>query len=302
MPSAEECLTAAHVFNRRHCSARVTRHNLKELFPGHRIHYNLVRDYVEECPVCQKNSRGMAPTDVLRPVIYNLKPSHHRSVVGVDTFLVSPPDKLGRVCIHAVVSHFTFFVFLFPAKDNSARSMAAALFKFFITYGRYDEIVSDPGSNLTAGLTEELISLFGTRHRFSTASGVEGTNSLVNRHLRAICADKDFRDHWGEDHVAGLVQFMIKDGFCTETGIMRFEAMFGSDAGTYFKLPVKLTVSERSDAFLVLLKRLEAIIRSTHATVVEQRKSHVDPKVHKMYLSGSWSFTAVIQITSSLGS
>ena len=125
MPSAEECLTAAHVFNRRHCSARVTRHNLNELFPGHRIHYNLVRNYVEECPVCQKNSRGMAPTDVIRPVIYNLKPPHHRSVVGVDTFLVSPPDKLGHVCIHVVVNHFTSFVFLFPAKDNSARSMAA---------------------------------------------------------------------------------------------------------------------------------------------------------------------------------
>ena len=155
--------------------------------------------------------------------------------------------------------------------------------------------MSDPGSNLTAGFTEELVSLFGTRHRFSlkgvhTESGVEGTNSLVNRHLRAICADKDSRDRWGENLVAGLVQFMINDGFCTETGVRRFEAMFGSDAGTYFKLPEKLAVSERSDAFLVLLnedlKRLEAIIRSTHATVVEQRKSHVDPKSHNVYLPG----------------
>ena len=270
MPSAEECMAAAHVYNRRHCSARVTRHNLNELYPGHRIHYNLVRNFVEECAICQKNTRGMAPADVLRPVIYNLKPPHHRSVVGVDTFLVSPPDKLGHVCIHVVVNHFTSFVFLYPAKDNSARSMAAALFKFFITYGRYEEIVSDPGANLTAGLTEELIALFGTRHRFSmvgvhTASGVEGTNSLVNRHLRAICADKEFRDRWGEDHVVGLVQFMINDGLCTETGVRRFDAMFGSHAGTYLKLPEKLAVSKRSDAFLVLLdddlKRLEEIVR-----------------------------------------
>ena len=239
-----------------------------------------MREFGEECPICQKNSRGMAPPDVLQPLIYNLKPQHHRSVVGVDTFLVSPPDKLGHVCIHVVVNHYTSFVFLFPAKDNSAKSMAAALFKFFITYGRYDEIVSDPGSNLTAGLTEELIALFGTRHRFSmvgvhTASGVEGTNSLVNRHLRAICADKQFRDRWGEDHVTGLVQFMINDGFCTETGVRRFDAMFGSEAGTYLKLPEKLAASEKSDAFLQLLnddlKRLQEIISKTHATVIEQR-------------------------------
>lgn len=77
--------------------------------------------------------------------------------------------------------------------------MAAALFKFFITYGTVDEIVSDPGSYLTASLTEELFRLFGTHHRFSmvgvhTASEVEGTNSLVLKYLRAICADKNFRD------------------------------------------------------------------------------------------------------------
>ena len=295
MPSQEECLAQAHVFDRRHCNARTTRANLNTLFPGHHIHYNLVREYVLECAICQKNHRGMAQPDVLQPVVYNLKPAHQRSVVGVDTYLCSPPDKLGHVCIHVVVNHFTSFVFLFPAKDNSAKTMAAALFKFFITYGRYDEIVSDPGANLTAGLTEELCRLFGTRHRFSmvgvhTASGVEGTNSLVNRHLRAICADKDFRDRWGEDHVVGLVQFLINDGLCTETGVRRFDAMFGSEAGTYMKIPERLAESERSDAFLHVLDedlvRLKLITQQTHATILAQRRNHVTPESANVYLPG----------------
>ena len=112
-----------------------------------------------------------------------------------------------------------------------------------------------------------------------------------------LSIDKDFRDRWGEDHVAGLVQFTINDGFCTETGVRRFEAMFGSEAGTYLKLPEKLAVSERSDAFLVLLnedlKRLEAIIRSTHAKVVEQRKTRVDPNAHNVYPTRCWSRPAI---------
>jgi hypothetical protein len=93
------------------------------------------------------------------------------------------------------------------------RPHCQALFTFFITYGIYDEIASDPGANLTVAITEELISLFGTNHRFGmvgvhTSSGVEGTNSLILRHLRAICADKNLRDRWGQSSVIGLVQFI----------------------------------------------------------------------------------------------
>jgi hypothetical protein len=70
--------------------------------------------------------------------------------------------------------------------------MAQTLFTFFITYGTYDIIASDPGANLTAAITEKLIFLFGTNHRFGmvvvhTSSGVEVTDSLVLHHLRAIC-------------------------------------------------------------------------------------------------------------------
>ena len=207
-PQVEECLQEAHVYNRKHCGVRETRRNLNTLFPGHHIHYRLVQDHCDACPVCQKVLRGMLQADTLEPLVLNLKPAHQRSACGVDTFDCSPPDRMGHVCVHVVVNHFTNFVFLYPAKDRSAKTMAAALFKFFITYGSVDEIVSDPGSNLTASLTEELFRLFGTRHRFSmvgvhTASGVEGTNALVLKHLRSICADKNFRDRWGEDAVIG---------------------------------------------------------------------------------------------------
>ena len=258
LPPMPECIAKAHVVNRKHCGYRETRANLNKFFPGHRIPYRLVIDAVSACPVCQKARRGMLEMDTHQPQVKNLKPPHRRSRVGVDTFHCSPPDKEGHVCVHVVVNHFTNFVALYPSKDHTAVGMAAALFRFFITYGTYDEIASDPGSNLTAEITEELIRLFGMDHRFGlvgvhTSSGVEGTNSLVLAHLRTICHDKTFRDRWGSPEVIGLVQFLINDSVCGETGIRRFDNMFGSEAGVYFRLPEHLKLSERSHAYLELL-------------------------------------------------
>lgn len=169
------------------------------------------------------------------------------------------------------------------------------MFRFFTTYGLYDEIASDPGSNLTADITEELIRLFGTNHRFGlvgvhTSSGVEGTNNLVLTHLRSVCADKSFRERWGSPEVSGLVQFMINDSVCGETGLRRFDNMFGSEAGIYFKLPEFLAESARSHEYLRLLnedlQRLSELSRLAHSKVVRSRRTPVTDETRNVYLRG----------------
>ena len=154
------------------------------------IPYRFVIDALSACPVCQKARRGLSEMDALQPLVKNLRPSHSRSRVGVDTFYCSP------VGVH-------------------------------------------------------------------TSSGVEGTNSLVLAHLRCICHDKYFRDRWGSPEVIGLVQFIINDSVCGETGIRCFDNMFGSEQGTYFKLPPALREGEKSQAYLRLLNDAGAITSST---------------------------------------
>ena len=295
LPPMPECLQRAHVVNRKHCGYRETRANLNKFYPGHRIHYRLVIDFVSSCAVCQKARRGMLEMDIHQPLVKNLKPEHRRSRVGVDTFHCSPPDKQGHVCVHVVVNHFTNFVALYPSKDHTAIGVARALFLFFITYGTYDEIASDPGSNLTAEITEELIRLFGTDRRFGlvgvhTSSGVEGTNSLVLAHLRMLCHDKAFRDKWGSPEVIGLVQFIINDSVCGETGLRRFDNMFGSEAGTYLRLPERLREGEKSHTYLRLLdedlQRLAEISREAHREVVAKRRTPVSEATQNVYMPG----------------
>ena len=238
----------------------------------------------------------MLKMDILEPIVKHLKPAHRLSRVGVDTFYCSPPDKLGHVCIHVIVNHFSNYVALYPSVDHSAIGMARALFLFFLTYGVYDELASDPGSNFTAEVTEELLRLFGTKHRFSlvgvhTSSGVEGSNSLVLTQLRALCAEKEYRDRWGAPEVIGLVQFMINDSVCTETGIRRFDNMFGSEAGVYYRLPENLAESARSPEYLRLLdadlQRLSELSSQAHSKVTSSRRTAVSEATQNIYLPNS---------------
>lgn len=293
--SLDDLLRGAHIVNRKHCGVRETRANLNRFYPGHRIHYDVVNEFCASCVVCQKNRRGMLKLDTLEPVVKHLKPPHRRSRVGIDTFHCTPHDKQGNVCLHVIVNHFTNHVALYPSVDHTAVGVARALFQFFTTYGLYDEIASDPGSNLTADVTEELIRLFGTNHRFGlvgvhTSSGVEGTNSLVLTHLRAICHEKQFRERWGSPEVVGLVQFIINDSVCGETGIRRFDNTFGSEAGVYFRLPERLAESARSHEYLRLLdedlQRLTELSRSSHAKVINSRRTAVTESSQNLYLRG----------------
>ena len=83
---------------------------------------------------------------------------------------------------------------------------------------------------------------------------------------------------------------MINDSVCTETGIRRFDNMFGSEAGVYFRLPEKLAESARSHEYLRLLDedlhRLSEMSRSAHNRVTSSRRTEVTEDTQNVYLRG----------------
>ena len=89
----EELLHKVHGGRNLHFGARRTWLLLNKQYPGHRIPYRFVQDFISNCAVCQKDRLGM--TDGLEPVIRHIKPPHQRSRVGVDRLTVTPADKQG---------------------------------------------------------------------------------------------------------------------------------------------------------------------------------------------------------------
>ena len=80
-----------------------------------------------------------------------------------------------------VVEHFSKFMSIYPCDDHSAAHMARALAIHYFKYGRFEQIISDPGSDLMSATVvqlnkfldqEKLVSLVDVH----TSNGAEPTN------------------------------------------------------------------------------------------------------------------------------
>ena len=92
----------------------------------------------------------------VEPIVRHIKPLHHRSAIGIDTLTFTPIDSAGNQYAIVIVNLFTKHCKIYPTADKTAETLAQCLFYYFVTYGKVDEIHSDPGSDLTSGTTEQL--------------------------------------------------------------------------------------------------------------------------------------------------
>jgi hypothetical protein len=276
-----------------HHGARKTWTSLNELFPGHRIPFRVVQDYVSSCAVCQKDRLGLS--DALQPAYRTLLNADKRRTVGVDTLTISPMDKFGNLYVTVIVVHATKLVALYPSPNKDALSTAMALFKFFSTYGVYERLASDPGSDLTSEVIDHLTSWYGIRHVFSLvdrheSNGVEGSNKSILRHLKALVADERVADRWSDPTIIYLVQYMLNAQVSSETGLSPFHAHFGTEDATYFRLPDSATVTQTTQEFVRLLdenlKTLWEISESVQRRHLEERGANVDPELQNQYQKG----------------
>lgn len=296
--SPEEVLRLVHGKRMGHFGIRKTWKLLNEHFPGHRIPYKVVEEFVMTCPICQKDRLGMA--DTLEPIVLTLKPEQRRSMVGVDTLTITPPDDAGNCYVTVIVNHFTKLVGLYPSKSHDAISTATALFQYFCTYGLVDSIISDPGSEFMNDVINQLMQWFGIRHRFSLvdrheSNGVEHTNGLILRHLKALIFDERIQHRWSHPTVLPLIQFMLNTFDNSETGVVPFHAHFGTADATYFQLPA-LKEGEEEDSLLLTqqylinldknLKTLYEISKKHQDRIALERKKHSSPELQNTFQPG----------------
>jgi len=236
-----------------HWGARRTWQALNKRFPGHGISFRAIEDMVSNCPICQKDRLGM--DGYVEPVYRHLKKAHSRGAVGVDLLTVTPVDEAGNTCLIVIVVFYTKYVWATPAKEYTAHTVASALFTFFCTFGMYDELWSDPGSDLMAEVVQKLSEWMGIRRVISLvdrheSNGVEGTNKQILRHLRTLVHDLRVPKKWSDPTILSLVLFAVNDGVNSETGVRPLDAMFGSDDSPYLRLPDSVDPSSITSAWV----------------------------------------------------
>jgi hypothetical protein len=162
--------------------------------------------------------------------------------VGVDNLTVTPKDERGNGHLVVIVDHFTKYVWAHPAEKYDATSVATALFVYFCTFGLYDELISDPGSDLMSKVVEQLSKWMGIKRVISLvnrheSNGVEGSNKQILRHLKTLVHDERVVNNWSDPIVLCLVLFTINDEINSETGVRPIDARFGCVDGPYLRLP-----------------------------------------------------------------
>ena len=94
-----------------------------------------------------------------------------------------------------MVNHFTKHAWGYPMKTKDKVTMAGCLLIYFATFGNVEKLATDPGSEFTNELLQEVLEWLDVEHKLGlvaapTSCGVEGTNKLIMRHIKAILMDK----------------------------------------------------------------------------------------------------------------
>ena len=288
-------LKACHNSRVGHFGARRTYQLINKIFPGHRISIRTVMDFVSSCAICQKYRLGMV--DSLEPLVRHLKPEHNRSVVGYDTLEVSPRDKFSNLYLDVIVNHFTKFVKLYPKQEKTAVSTALSLFQYFCAYGICDVIMTDPGSDLKSEIISHLVRYFGMDHRISLvdrheSNGVEGTNKQTLRHLRVLTQEENIKNEWSSPSVLPIIENLLNNWENSETGVIPFQATFGTEDLKFVQLPEALDPKDRVHAFVQQLdnnlKTLRAASKKFQDELVLERTSKTPIETQNVFQPGDF--------------
>jgi hypothetical protein len=278
-------LKQAHELRHMHLGVASTWRNCNEISPGHGIPYKVVTDYVDTCAVCQKVRNGLK--DTLVPIYRSVVPPSDIRRIGVDTLAMSPEDKEGYNNIVVLMDLEPRYVSLYPRKDKEADSMAAVLMSYVARFGLFDELQSDPGSDIMSAAVKQLMSWLGPTVRISLvdrheSNGVEPTNGQVKRYLTSVIADirlhenKDLSTKWASSYIMDLVAFHLNDFLSSETGVRPFDAVFGTRVGSYFRLPGPIVKRSNTPAFVAQLDSILSAIRhfsEKHRHIVHAKRA-----------------------------
>jgi exonuclease III len=285
--TAQDLFDSVHGGKNLHQGVRRTWLLLNKIYPAHLIPIAMVQSMVDECAMCQKFR--LSHRDKLTPLTRVLKPPHHRCTIGVDTVTITPESDSGYKAIITVVNHYTHFVFLYPVKRYDSESLANALMAFISNFGLFDELISDPGSDLTSKAIQEVNEWLGVRHVVSlvdvhTSNGCENTNKHIITHLSALCNDLRIKDKWSDPKIIALIQLHFNGQISAEAGITPFEAMFGNADDTYYDLGPNIKPENYQTEYVTRLDKALQQLRIISAEFQDKlclKRLHSKPTPHQ---------------------
>ena len=275
-----------------HHGVKRTWNALNKFFPGHPHTIVDVANFIQECWVCQKNGEGRIPS--IAPARRNLPFRDARHVLAFDT-VEMPVDSDGHRYILVVYNLFTKFVTLYPCKDKSAKTTATFMLKHAADDGTTNIMHSDPGSDFTSELVQNLNRLLGVTQSFTIvnnpqADGVEPIIKEVIRHLRNLVMDERVKEHWSNPAHLAFVQLTLNSTPHHDSQLTPFQVKFGLQDAEYCGLPNLSTTTGMGEyvaRHTALLEHIRALHKSYMDAQIAKRSDPPD-RVYNFYKPGDF--------------
>ena len=224
-------IKAVHGGKAGHGGVQRTLDKLKALYPEWTGKRGDVKQFISNCPCCQKMS-------ALKPLIhtnpFTLASYNPMDRICIDT--IGPINEEGQDSAYkhilVIIDAFSRFVRLYPVVDTSAESALGPLKDWVCTFGCPSEIVSDNGSQFVNELIKAFLDNSGIQHSLIHAYSkeenglVERSNKEVNRHITSMAYDSLIRASW-RDYLP-YVQRIMNTQVHNSIGVSPSQLIFGN--------------------------------------------------------------------------
>jgi hypothetical protein len=215
--------------------------------------------------------------------------------INVDTIGPFPEDKFGFKYILTIIDTFSRWTSVYPTRTTTAQEAAIALLQHIAVFGTPSQILTDNGSQFMNELFSHLFRLLGTEgiktipYSKEENTIVERANKEIQRHLEALCYDRDHSESWSL--YLPIVQRILNASVHSSTGqkpaTLLFANLIDLDKGIFLPLdelppPDSITnipewldqIYKASQALLSLAKSRQDEINNDNLTSRQSKRLH----------------------------
>lgn len=208
-----------------HMGISQTIDNISEYFYFHNLP-STVAEYVRTCHECQQ--RKMTSAHTKSGIISYKTPSEPFQVWQVDLFGHLPITQNGNTYVFTAIDMFSKYLFTVLLPNCDSVTVSQALFQLVCSFGCYDCLISDRGSEFISQCTAELCRLLEIKQNF-TPSFIHHCLGLCERTHRTIAERLTpyFQKgrHW--DEILPAITFSINGFHSASTKYSPYEVLYG---------------------------------------------------------------------------
>ena len=252
----------------------------------YKVKYLAVKEFLESCPICQKQSKQLEKLYTEPFVGSSYEPMECVQIDHIGP-IGSTPDAFGNRHILVIVDTFSRWTELYPVPDVGADTTAICLGDYILRYGPPRIAHSDHGSAFIDASFNALAKMANIEVTHPIAGDKESTgivereNKEVRRHLKNLMTENFMKDSWAM--ATKMVQRILNNTVHTTTGYAPAKVLYGRlipTANTVFQKPLDQDEKEYTKYMKSKLDLQSKIVKHIQDKLMHQDKINLANRAH----------------------